>query len=100
MAPQYPFEHSENAPSVASGIEIPIPCYFMVADILGFSKMMENLDVYSQAQRITEWKELVPHTGLEAGVTESQLISDTLFVREMDSTHGLARLLKFGQLLF
>ena len=88
-----------NTGSVASGIEIPIPCYFMVADILGFSKMMKNLDGHRQAQRITEWKDLVQHTGLAAGVTESQLISDTLFVREEDSIDGLARLLKFGQLL-
>ena len=91
-------EYSENASSVASGIEIPMPCYFMVADILGFSKMMENLDGPRQAQRITEWKDLVQQTGLEAGVKEIQLISDTLFVREADSTDGLARLLKFGQL--
>ena len=71
----------------------------MVADILGFSKMMGNLDGHRQAQRIAEWKDSVKHTGTEVGVTNSQLISDTLFVRDEDSTDGLARLLKFGQLL-
>ncbi len=99
-----PFDPSSSQPfnndsSAVSNIESPIPSYFMVADILGFSKMIRNLNGDQQAQRITEWTELVRDTGLEAGVKEIQLISDTLFAREEDSVDGLARLLKFAQLL-
>ena len=90
---------SNGDSSVVSSIESPTPCYFMVADILGFSKMIKNLSGDQQVQRITEWVELVQHTGLQTGVKEKQLISDTLFVREEDSAEGLSRLLRFAQLL-
>ena len=71
--------------SVVSGIESPARCYFMVADILGFSRMMKNLDGDQQAQRILEWVDVAQHAGCQAGVEEQQLISDTLFAREEDS---------------
>ena len=71
----------------------------MVADLLGFSRMIKNLDGDQQAQRIAEWVDVVQHAGLQAGVEERQLISDTLFAREEDSSDGLARLLRFAQLL-
>ena len=86
-------------PSIVSGIESPVRCYFMVADILGFSRMIGNLSGGQQAQRIAEWVNLVQRAGLQAGVEERQLISDTLFAREEHSADGLARLLKFAQLL-
>ncbi len=85
--------------SVAQRVESPSPCYFMVADILGFSRMIENLNGNQQAQRIAEWVDLVQRAGLQAGVEERRLISDTLFARAEDSPDGLARLLKFSQLL-
>ena len=89
----------EISPSIGSRIENPIPSYFMVADILGFSKMIQNLNGSQQAQRVSEWMELVQETGLQAGIKEMQLISDTLFVREEDSVDGLARILRFAQQL-
>ena len=88
-----------NESWVVSGIETPVRCYFMVADILGFSRMIGNLSGGQQAQRIAEWVDLVRRAGLEAGVEEHQLISDTLFAREEHSPDGLARLLRFAQLL-
>ena len=94
-----PHESSENNPSLIASVERPTRCYFMVVDILGFSKMIGNLNSADQAQRITEWLELVQRTGLQTGVKERQLISDSLFVREEDSADGLARLLSFAQLL-
>ena len=80
-------------------IEIPTgqPCYFMVADILGFSALVSNLEHAVQTQRIYEWVRLIRDTAEEVGITDWQLISDTLFVREHDSSTGLARLLKFGR---
>ena len=88
-----------NDSSVAQSVESPSPGYFLVVDILGFSKVIENLNRDQQAQRITAWVELVQNTGLKAAVKDKKFISDTLFVREEDSVDGLARLLKFAQLL-
>ena len=90
---------SNKVSSVVQSVETPSLCYFMVADILGFSRMIENLSGSQQAQRIAEWVELVQCAGFRAGVKERQLISDTLFAREEHSADGLARLLKFAQLL-
>lgn len=73
--------------------------YFLVADILGFSNIMENLKDEEQTRRIYGWIELVAETRRKTGVKEIQLISDTLFVKEEDSVHGLRRLLQFARLL-
>ena len=83
----------------SSGVQDPGPCYFMVVDILGFSEIIKNLNSEEQTGRIANWIQLVDAAGTDAGVTETQLISDTLFVREEDSGSGLARLLKFARLL-
>ena len=82
--------------SEASG---PSLCYFMVVDILGFSEIIKNLNGDEQNQRIADWVDLVETAKREAGVKETQLISDTLFVREEDSVEGLERLLRFGKIL-
>lgn len=95
MSPQTP----SDDPSVVSDIESPVRCYFMVADILGISRMIGKLSGDQQARRIAEWMDLVQRAGLQAGVDEHQLISDTLFAREEHSADGLARLLRFAQLL-
>ena len=71
----------------------------MVCDILGFSSMIQNLDCEHQAQRITQWVDLVQRAGRLVGVKKTQLISDTLFAREEDSAEGLTRLLEFARLL-
>ena len=71
----------------------------MVADILGFSKMIGNLSAGEQTQRISDWTELVEETKNKVGIEELQLISDTLFVRVEDSVAGLKRLLQFAQRL-
>ena len=71
----------------------------MVVDILGFSKIINNLDDDQQSQRMADWVDLVETTKHEAGVEETQLISDTLFVREEDSAEGLERVLRFAKLL-
>ena len=73
--------------------------YFLVADILGFSNIMENLKDEEQTRRIYGWIELVEETRRKTGIKEIQLISDTLFVKEEDSIHGLRRHLQFARLL-
>ena len=97
--PPFPSDPIDNDPAASSSIEGPVPCYVMVADILGFSKMIENLNNDEQVQRILDWIELVETNRLKSGVRDIQLISDTLFVREEDSIDGLIRLLGFAQLL-
>ena len=90
---------SELGLSLDSDSQLPIPCYFMVADILGFSQLISNLPDKDQSQRINEWIDLVQNLKHEIGIKDTQLISDTLFVREEDSETGLGRLLQFAQLL-
>ncbi len=75
------------------------PCYLMVADILGFSRMITNLPDSEKSQRVSEWVDLVKATQRLVGIKATQLMSDTLFVREEDSEDGLERLLRFAQLL-
>ena len=82
-----------------SSSKMPSPCYLLVADILGFSQMITNLTDDEQRQRIREWIDLVQTTKLEVGTKDTQLISDTLFVRADDSDDGLKQLLQFAQLL-
>ena len=82
-----------------SSIEAPIPCYFMVIDILGFSQIISNLSGEQLVQRMQNWVKLVETTKAELGVGGTQLLSDTLFVREEDSSDGLKRLLKFAKIL-
>lgn len=75
------------------------PCYLMVADILGFSRLITNLTDHKKSRRVDEWVDLVRTTKGLVGIRDTQLISDTLFVREEDSEDGLERLLRFAQLL-
>ena len=94
------FDDTEYAkPTASQDPQGPVPCYFMVVDILGFSEIINNLDGEDQSQRIADWLSLVETTQHETNVKQTQLISDTLFVREEDSIEGLSRLLRFAQLL-
>ena len=93
------FQSAHRESEVTLETESPTPCYFMVADILGFSRMIQNLDDHRQAKRISDWIEVVETTRSQCGVLEIQLISDTLFARETNSVEGLSRLISFAQLL-
>ena len=86
-------------PTPTTLIPGPTPCYFMVVDILGFTEIITNLNHREQSQRIQDWLELVNSVKSEVGVQSTQVISDTLFVKEEDSSEGLARLLHFATLL-
>ena len=87
------------SPPPVPDVQGPTPCYFMVVDILGFTEIIKNLDREAQNRRIADWIELIETVRLEVGVEGTQVISDTLFVKEEDSADGLARLLRFAKLL-
>ena len=74
-------------------------CYLLVADVLGFSNIVSNLEHGELDKRISTWIGLVEAIKTEAGVDKMQLISDTLFVQEEDSREGLERLLRFSRSL-
>ena len=88
--------NESSSSSKAEGLK---DCYFMVADLLGFSNMILNLNSDEQTRRIREWVALIQAIKAEVGVKDIQLISDTLFVREESYSEGLKRLLRFAQLL-
>ena len=73
--------------------------YILVADILGFSRLVNNIDHSQLDERLKTWVELVEGTLRKANIQDAQLISDTIFVREDDSTEGFERLLRFSKLL-
>ena len=74
-------------------------CYFLVLDLLGFLSLVSNLHPNELHQRIENWVDLVERVMNDNGVTDIQLISDTVFVKEQDSSEGLERLLGFARAL-
>ena len=73
--------------------------HILVADVLGFSRLVNNLDHTQLVERLNVWIDLIAVIGSETRIQEYQLISDTLFVREDDSVDGFERLLQFGRAL-
>ena len=74
-------------------------CYFLVVDLLGFSSLVSNLDLNELDQRIQNWVDLVEQVKKKNDVTDIQSISDTVFVKEEDSSEGLERLLRLARAL-
>lgn len=74
-------------------------CYFLALDVLGFSRLVSNLESRELDQRIGEWVTLIDRLRTETGVADLQLLSDTVFVREHDSRDGLPRLFQFSRAL-
>ena len=73
--------------------------HILVADVLGFSRLVNNLDHKQLDERLSVWVNLIENIGSETKIQKFQLISDTLFVREEDSMDGFERLLRFGRAL-
>ena len=74
-------------------------CYLLVADVLGFSKIVSNLQHGELNERIPTWIGLAEDIKTKSRIGKMQLISDTLFVQEEDSREGLERLLRFSRSL-
>ncbi len=73
--------------------------YFLIGDILGFGKIMENLDGQERATRVERWIELVEESSVAAGVERLQLISDTVFAAVEPTSEGLGSLVDFSRRL-
>jgi hypothetical protein len=72
-------------------------CYLLVADVLGFSKLMRNLNPISQAPRVQQWVELATSTLSDHALDWYQIVSDSIFVGAEESEDGLRSLVRFGR---
>ncbi|MCY3823604.1 MAG: hypothetical protein OXG62_07015 [Nitrospinae bacterium] len=73
--------------------------YLLVADVLGFSNIVSNLHPNHLSRRMATWLHIVEETSREMEIKDIQLVSDTIFVREVVSEDGLQRLFQFSKLL-
>lgn len=73
--------------------------YCLVADLLGFKRLLENLafSVDLQDQRVREWAHTVKRCARAQGIDQYALFSDTLFVVTEGSSDGLRQILSFSQ---
>ena len=71
--------------------------YFLVADLLGFGRIVNNSSEQELDQRILAWTKLVDTTATAHGLGRLQLISDTLFVAANDTEHELLSLIAFSR---
>ncbi len=69
----------------------------LVADVLGFSRLVSNLDHEALESRIGTWVDLIEDISRGTEVRNIQVISDTLFVQEDGCASGLERLLLFSK---
>jgi len=73
--------------------------YFLVADVLGFGRMILNAPEGTLDERIIEWVSLVQISAKAANIESFQLISDTVFASAPPSAEGLNSLIQFSQFL-
>lgn len=73
--------------------------YCLVADIVGFSNIMENLTEQERSARVTEWIEIVVASTKRNRIDPDlwQFVSDTVFVGAPDTEDGLRCLVNFGR---
>lgn len=73
--------------------------YFLVADVLGFGKIVQNSTEDELDKRIAAWVALVENTAAANQIYRLQLISDTLFVAVEPVDGALGRLIAFSRQL-
>jgi hypothetical protein len=72
--------------------------YLLIADVLGFSKIVENSAGQDLEWHVDSWLELVAEATQKAGLKEEpQLISDTVFACAGPSPGGLQSLVRFAR---
>jgi hypothetical protein len=71
--------------------------YFLIADVLGFGRMVHNSPEAALDERIREWVNLVEAAASKFAVDKLQLISDTLFASVPSTIEGLAKLIDFSR---
>jgi len=73
--------------------------YFFIADLLGFSNIVNKSNELQLDERIQGWITLIEEAASYAGVIEYQLISDTLFASAGETEADLCNLIRFSQYL-
>ncbi len=73
--------------------------YLLCCDILGFSKIIENLEEKGILERIEEWIEIIEKLAKTYDISNYSLLSDTLFVSVDDTTESLNKLVDFSRTL-
>lgn len=68
----------------------------LIADILGFSNIVDNLDGDHLAKRITDWIDLIKNLCVKYSIKDFQLLSDTLFVSVDYSSENARNLFKLS----
>jgi len=71
--------------------------YFLAADLLGFGKIVKNSTPVELDARMEAWSNLVEVMAKAHGISQFQLISDTLFVGTPSTQEGLLSLLSFSR---
>lgn len=72
--------------------------YFLIADVLGFSKIVTNTSAVDLEGQVSAWLALVDEAGRAAELDrEPQLISDTVFAAASADPAGLGRLVRFAR---
>lgn len=71
--------------------------YFFIADLLGFSRIVENTPEEALQERIAAWVALVEATAARLGIPQFQLISDTVFAATDSTRGGLGKLIGFAR---
>lgn len=63
--------------------------YVLIADILGYSQIIQNLDDNELSSRIQEWLKLIDSLINQYEHLKYSLLSDTLFITALDTKEGL-----------
>jgi hypothetical protein len=78
---------------------LTIEGYFLVCDLLGFSKIVQNSSEQELSERIQAWVNLVEQAASDCHVTSTQLISDTVFAAAGPGGKELRSLVDFARRL-
>ena len=73
--------------------------YFLFADVLGFSNLVDNVPHNSLDERLEEWISVIDLIRQGADVLKLSTVSDSVLAMEEDSEGGLDRLMVFSRLL-
>ena len=71
--------------------------YCYVGDLLGFSNIISNLDPSDQSERVGQWTMLIENNARKHGITDYQMISDTVFAGAENSPEGLENIINFAK---
>jgi hypothetical protein len=73
--------------------------YFFIADILGFSRIVQNSTDEVLTARLKAWIDLVEEATSATGVARFQLLSDTLFAASESTEAGLRSIVRLARYL-